>query len=177
MTSKDFMSFSIRNNVPLFSKAAFKAILGAAVFAGTLDLLGSFAIYGRIIGEVSAVRLLQSLASVLIGGAAFNGGEITAYLGLLLHYLLVFGFAVNYFIWFPFIPFFRRQKICGGLLYGLFIWIVTSTSALPISHSVTALLSSESFTWHFLSVQILLGLPLTIVIRAYYRTRQKSYLV
>ncbi|HVG11411.1 MAG TPA: hypothetical protein VM843_00345 [Flavisolibacter sp.] len=171
------MSFSIRNNVPLFSSAAFKAILGASLIGGTLDLLGAFAIYGRIMDDIPPARLLQSLASVLIGGAAFKGGEITASMGLALHYLLVFGFAVLYFIWFPFIPFFRRQKIGGGLLYGLFIWIVTSTSSLPISHSVVVFLPSQGFTWHFVSVQLLLGLPLTIVIRAFYRTRQRSYVV
>ena len=171
------MPFSIRNDVPLFSNAGFKAILVASFIGGTLDLLGAFAIYGRIMDDIPPVRLLQSLASVLIGGAAFKGGEITASMGLVLHYSLVFGLAVLYFVWFPFIPFFRRQKIFGGLLYGMFIWIVTTTAALPISHSVIALLPYQGFTWHFVSVQILLGLPLTIVIRAFYRGRQKSYLV
>lgn len=177
MRSKQFMSFSIRNNVPLFSKAAFKSILVASLLGGTLDLLGAFAVYGSVLNHMAPLRLLQSLASVLIGGAAFKGGEVTASMGLLLHYVLVFGFAVIYFVWFPFIPFFRRRKIGGGLLYGLFIWIVTSTSALPISHSVIALLPSQGVTWHFISVQLLLGLPLTIVIRGYYRSRQKAYLV
>ncbi len=171
------MSFSFRNNVPLFSTTAFKALLAASLMGGTLDLLGAFAVYGRIMDDVPPRMLLQSLSSVLIGGAAFKGGELTASMGIFLHYALVFGFAVIYFIWFPFIPFFRRQKIWGGLLYGLFIWIITSTADVPISHSVIAILPAQNFTWHFISVQILLALPLTIVIRAYYRSRQKSYLV
>ncbi|HEY0059285.1 MAG TPA: hypothetical protein VGB56_09120, partial [Flavisolibacter sp.] len=149
------MSFSIRNNIPLFSNAALKAILGASLVGGTLDLIGAFAIYGRIMDDMPPVRLLQSLASVLIGGAAFKGGEITASMGLVLHYSLVFGFAVLYFMWFPFIPFFRRRKIGGGLLYGLFIWIMTSTAALPVSHSVIAIFPSQGLAWHFVSVQIL----------------------
>lgn len=171
------MSFTVRNNLPPISKAAFRAIVIAAAMGGTLDLLGAFAIYGKVVGNVPSLRLLQSLASVLIGGAAFKGGEATASLGLLLHYLLVFGFALLYYIWFPFIPFFRRQKICGGLLYGMFIWILSSTAVLPLAHSVTAGPHFENFTWGFVSVQVLLGLPVTVVIRHYYRSRQRAYLV
>jgi hypothetical protein len=177
MVQTHLMSFSVRNNIPLFSAAALRAIVGAAVVGGTLDLLGAFAIYGRIAGDVPPLHLLQSLASVLIGGAAFKGGETTASLGLLLHYLLVFGFSLIYFIWFPFIPFFRRQRIFGGLLYGMFIWIVSSTAVLPLAHSVTSLPHFENITWGFLSIQVLLGLPITIVIREYYRSRQRSYLL
>jgi len=62
-------------------------ILLAWLLAGTLDITAAFVYY---VGSsaTGAERLLQGIASGVLGAAAFTGGAATAVLGLLLHYLI-----------------------------------------------------------------------------------------
>ncbi len=66
---------------------ALPAILLGGLIAGAFDI--SYAcIYTYIVRGTSAIRILQSVASGVLGAKAFAGGLKTAVLGLALHFLI-----------------------------------------------------------------------------------------
>src|SRR2546422_10152992 len=62
---------------------ALSVILWAGLVSGTLDITAALIVYARF-GAFS-VRLLQGIASGLLGKDAFQGGLATDFLGLLCH--------------------------------------------------------------------------------------------
>ena len=63
---------------------ALPIILRAGLVSGALDITAALIVYARF-GTLS-VRLLQGIASGLLGQAAFQGGLATALLGLVCHF-------------------------------------------------------------------------------------------
>src|SRR5690606_27863107 len=72
--------FTMRRNPAVF------AILVGGMVAATLDI--TYAISFSAWRGVPPTRLLQSVASGLLGSASYEGGTATAVLGLILHYLM-----------------------------------------------------------------------------------------
>jgi hypothetical protein len=64
-----------------------RTILVAWLLAGTLDIAAAIFLYAFPSGT-RIMRLLQGIASGLLGAKAFSGGLQTAALGLTLHYLI-----------------------------------------------------------------------------------------
>ena len=58
------------------------------------------------------------IASGLLGPASFQGGTTTAALGLVLHFVIAFGFATFYNLASRPFPALVRQPVVCGLLYG-----------------------------------------------------------
>src|SRR5260370_41262635 len=74
---------------------AMRAVLWAGFACGVLDITAALVVYGYF--GAKPLRLLQGIASGLLGPRPFNGGLATALLGLLCHFLLPFGPATVYF--------------------------------------------------------------------------------
>lgn len=75
--------------------AAFAILVGGSI-AGALDI--TYAIVFSGIRGVPAIRLLQSVASGLLGSAAFEGGVPAAALGLFLHFIIAFSAAAVFYV-------------------------------------------------------------------------------
>lgn len=107
-------------------------ILSGGLLAATLDILYALTYYGLAHG-VPVERNLQTIASGLLGKAAFDGGVPTALLGLGLHYgILVAAAALFYaasrrFAWLV------RRAFAAGLLYGLCIYVAMNFVIVPLS--------------------------------------------
>src|SRR5215475_7162455 len=69
--------------------------LGGLV-AGTLDILYAI-VFWAIKANVPATRILQSVASGLLGKTSFTGGAQTAALGLFLHFFIAFSMAFTFY--------------------------------------------------------------------------------
>lgn len=68
----------------------------AGVVAGCLDLVYAFVYFG--FRGVTPVRILQSIATGLLGRASYGGGGATALLGAVLHFfILIVAAALFYF--------------------------------------------------------------------------------
>src|SRR2546429_6203297 len=63
---------------------AFPAIAWSGLIAGLLDITSAFVIAGS--KGVGPARVLQGIASGLLGSQSFNGGLATAGVGLILHF-------------------------------------------------------------------------------------------
>ena len=77
------------------SRGAGRTILLATAVAGTLDITDACVYYGVTKG-VAPERIFQSVASGLLGKAAYAGGATTVALGLFLHFAIMAAMAAVY---------------------------------------------------------------------------------
>jgi hypothetical protein len=118
-------SFALRAPDNLLKAAAVGGAIGGAV-----DI--SYAIIANS-SKVSAGRVLQSVASGLLGRDAFEGGAATAALGLLLHFTMTFLMAVIFIIAARNVALVRNNLLIAGLAYGAVIYFVMRWVVVPLS--------------------------------------------
>jgi hypothetical protein len=154
------------SKVSLMSPAA-KTIFVATLAAGTLDILSALILY-RYVYNIGARQLLQGIASALLGNKAFKGGGGTAFLGLCIHYCIALSFAAFYFFVFPYVPFLKKYKIAGGVLYGVFAWVVMNLAVLP-------LIGYSKYNFHWVPVirsavilMYAIGIPIALIVNRHY---------
>src|SRR5258708_23007245 len=75
---------------------AFRAIAGAGLVAGTLDITAATT-YWYLMRHMAPARLLRGIAAGLLGPSARDGGNPMALLGLALHFTIAFGSATVFF--------------------------------------------------------------------------------
>jgi len=140
-----------------------RTILLAGLLAGVLDIGAAFAVYG--LRGASPVRILQSIASGLLGVDAFKGGLATAALGALLHFFIALMAAGVYYAASQRLGFLVRQPVISGLLYGVAVYgfmnhVVVPLSAVPKRPFVLGL-ALVILVVHMLCV----GLPIALLVR------------
>jgi hypothetical protein len=107
------------------------AILVGGFVAGTLDI-----IYACVRGAqagVSTERVLQSVASGLIGRPSYEGGAATAALGLGLHFAMTALMAAIYAGAATRLPALRTYWWLAGPAYGAGIYVVMNRVVVPLS--------------------------------------------
>jgi uncharacterized membrane protein YagU involved in acid resistance len=82
---------------------------------------------------VNPVRILQSVASGLLGAAAFTGGAPTAVLGLFLHFFIALVAAAVYYIFSLRLTFLVRHPVPSGASYGVAVYLFMTYVVLPLS--------------------------------------------
>lgn len=108
-----------------------KRILLATVVVGALDITEVIVFYG--LKGIAPTRILQSVATGLLGRAAFEGGIQTALLGLALHYFIAFVVVSVYFFASGRIAALRQSPVLLGAVYGLGVYLVMNFIVLPLS--------------------------------------------
>lgn len=109
-------------------------ILLATVVAGALDI-GEACVYWAIAKDVAPERIFQSVASGLLGKAAFKGGAQTAALGLALHFGIMAVMATVYVLASLRLPILTRRPVLMGIGYGLATYCVMNYGVLPLSQA------------------------------------------
>jgi hypothetical protein len=107
-------------------------LAGGMLALGSLDLLFAWSYWHPRAGT-SLLRVLQSIASGLLGGAAFQGGVSAALLGALLHYLIMLAMVGAYGLASARLPRLRRRPWLYGGLYGLVLYAVMNGVVRPLS--------------------------------------------
>ncbi len=107
------------------------ALTGGAA-AGLIDLL--YAIGANLPAGVAPIRVLQSVASGLLGRAAYQGGVGTALLGTALHFAMTIVMAALFVAVARSAPPIRRHLIAAGLAYGVLIYFAMRWVVVPLSH-------------------------------------------
>jgi hypothetical protein len=144
--------------------SALSAILIGGAIAGACDI--TYAITFWAFRGVPATRVLQSVASGLLGAPAFNGGLATAAIGLLLHFFIAFLAATIFYLAAKAIPMLTRRALLFGILYGFAIYAVMNLVVLPLSafpRKVTFPLLATT-TGLFVHM-FLIGLPISLAVR------------
>ena len=81
----------------------------------------------------SPVRILQSVASGLLGRDAFAGGAATAILGTLLHFFIATTAAAVYYAASRRLPLLTRRPVASGAAYGVAVYLFMQHVVLPLS--------------------------------------------
>jgi hypothetical protein len=139
------------------------AIVGGLLGA-TFDIIYAFVFHG--LRGVAPVRILQSIASGVLGMPAYSGGVATAILGAALHLAivviaaLIFLAASRRWRWLIDHPVFSGA-VFGLCMYGVMNFIVVPLSAFPTPQSFGAL----SLITGLLAHVFLVGLPIALCVR------------
>lgn len=144
----------------------YKTILLAGLIAGVLDLTAALVTGGW--RGVNPKRLLQAIASGLLGLDSYTGGLRTAALGVVLHFIIATAAAAFFYLASRKLAFLERQAIVSGLLYGIAVYFFMNLVVLPVSafpHKVSFTPSSlvTGLVVHMLCV----GLPISLTVRRY----------
>src|ERR1051326_719296 len=97
------------------SSTAFLAIFWGGMACGLFDITQACIAWG-IQNHLPPPRIFQAVASGLLGPKSFQGGGKTAALGLFLHFLIAFIWAVIYYLASRQIAFLTESPVLAGLL-------------------------------------------------------------
>ena len=109
-----------------------KALLAGGIVAGVLDIAYAILFYW-FRNDVSPVRILQSVASGLLGNEAYSGGVPVAILGLALHFVIALTAAAIYFLASRWLPLLVRRPLFSGVVFGLCVYAFMNWVVIPLS--------------------------------------------
>jgi peptide-methionine (S)-S-oxide reductase len=142
----------------------YRAILWGGLICGAMDITAAVVVYGLVWGR-GAIRILQSVASGLLGSDSYDGGLITALLGLLSHFCIALGAATVFYLASRKITVLLKVPVLSGILYGIAVYFFMQLVVVPLSaypHTITFLPRSvlTGLAIHILCV----GLPISLTI-------------
>ena len=144
--------------------SAARALLYGTLVVGILDLADAFVFFG--LRGARPIRILQSIASGLLGRGAFSGGLGTAFLGAVLHFFIAFVVVATFFVASRYISILRRAPVWSGLMYGVVVYLVMNFVVLPLSAA-----GRGSYAWPIVANGLIIhmlgvGLPSSLFARA-----------
>ncbi len=144
--------------------SALSAILLGGGIGGAIDI--TYAIGFSAMHGVPPMRILQSVASGLLGAPAFEGGAPVAALGLVLHFCIALLWAAIFYLASRKISFLTRHPVIAGLFYGFLIYAVMNLVVLPLSAfprkvSFPLLVLVTGLLVHMIGI----GLPIALAVR------------
>src|ERR1051326_6439758 len=98
-------------------RSPLRAIVTAWLVVGILDITSAFVI--AMIKGTGSIRMLQGIASGLLGHQSFEGGLATAGLGLGIHFLVALAGVSIFYIASRKINFFTAQTLVSGSFLGI----------------------------------------------------------
>ncbi len=147
---------------------AFQAIFWGGLIAGALDLAAA-CIASWLRANVSPVRVMQSIASGILGPAAFQGGATTAVLGVVLHFLIATTATALFYFASRKLAFMIERPITWGLVYGVLVYLFMNFIVLPLSR-FPAPRTAPTLSGRMIGLLIIMfciGLPIAIIVRRF----------
>lgn len=152
-------------------KPSFKKIVSIALIVGTFDILAAMIL--TLLHGNGPVKMLRYIASGVFGNAAFSGGAIFAFLGLLFHYLIAFFWTVLFFRSYPMVRRAIKSVTLLGIAYGLFVWGAMNLVVLPLSHAFQGPFTMISTMTGVLILIAMIGMPLSFIADRFYSDTNK----
>jgi uncharacterized membrane protein YagU involved in acid resistance len=139
------------------NRSAAAAIAMAGLIAGAMDITAAILFYGPRV----PMRILQSVATGLLGRAAFEGGAATAALGLGLHFFIATSAAAVYCLASRRLALLREQPLLAGPPYGIAVYLFMNRVVIPLSAARPQPLTLKMAAIHVFCV----GLPIALAVR------------
>jgi hypothetical protein len=153
------------------TSALFTILAGGAI-AGTLDLAFAFTFAGM--HGASPLRVLQFIASGLLGKDSFGDGWWSGALGAVCHYTILTVATALYLVTSRrFIALARHPFICGPL-YGVAIYLVMNLIIVPLSAVQSHGHTLEGVVSDMASHLFFVGLPIALLVRRHWLARGDS---
>jgi hypothetical protein len=146
---------------------AFRAIFWAGYTCGVLDISAAFITWA--FKGVKPYRILQGIASGLLGPRSFNGGWLTAALGLACHFLIAFSAATGFYVASRKITFLTRRAVVSGIMYGVLVYLVMYWIVMPLSRAYRRPFSLSATIIAIITHMVCVGLPIALLVRRYSR--------
>jgi hypothetical protein len=135
-------------------------VVAGGLVAGALDIAFACA-YWAIARDVPAGRILQSVASGVLGKASYEGGARTALLGLALHFLMTLAMAAAYYAASRRFAVLAQRPLAMGAAYGLALYAVMNFVVVPLSNAAVAGPGHNPWTYAGIAAHVLLvGIPI-----------------
>jgi len=145
------------------ARAVDTIILGG-LLAGILDIADAFIV--TTINGGTPTRVLQAIASGVLGRAAYQGGAAVAALGLALHFVIAISAASAFLLISRLFPAVLRYAVWSGIAFGLAVWAFMYYTVLPITFSRPNVLPAWPLLLNQLAIHALgVGLPIALVAR------------
>jgi uncharacterized membrane protein YagU involved in acid resistance len=141
-------------------KIVFKYIIFTALIAGLLDGIAAVV----ILGNMNFSGVWKFVASAFFGMDAFKGGNEMVIYGLLFHFFIALVWTIIYYYSFAKMKFFKSNKIIGGLLYGILIWLVMNILILPFTNVPKTPVTLAGVLKGISIIMICVGLPITLLL-------------
>jgi hypothetical protein len=141
------------------------AILWGGLAAGSLDL--TFAvIYYPLLGS-TPLKVVQSIASGLLGRTAFDGGWRTGLLGLALQYVIATGACAAYWLASRKLATLTARPVFWGSLFGVAVYFFMKLVVLPLSAIPWHVTFEPTVVpWELAAHILFVGLPIALIVRA-----------
>ena len=146
-------------------RRAVSATLTAGLIAGILDITAAFFVYGWYGAE--PIRILQGIASGILGPGAYNGGSKTAVLGLALHFVIALGAAAVFYGASRKLKFLTRHAVISGFLFGIAVYFFMQYAVLPLSAFHKGSFSLSLMLIGIVVHMFCVGLPISLTIRRF----------
>jgi len=146
-----------------------RPLLGAALgglAAGALDILYAFAQAG--LNGRSPLRVLQAVASGLLGPVAFEGGIAAGLIGLACHFVITLAAAGIFLVGYEHCSIQRKNPVLAGVIFGALVYAFMHAVVLPLSAIPFKMTYSPWIIAQGLAVHIfLVGVPIALCIRRF----------
>jgi uncharacterized membrane protein YagU involved in acid resistance len=143
---------------------ALPTIALAGLIAGILDITSAFVI--AEIKGTGSIRMLQGIASGLLGQRSFEGGMATAGLGLAIHFLIAFTAAGVFYAASRKLSFLTEHAVVSGVLYGIAVYIFMYWILVPLVFPTAHHSMSRDVPAVIIHI-VLIGLPIALVVRRF----------
>jgi hypothetical protein len=148
------------------SRSVPKAILIGAIVAALLDMLDPIIFYG--LRGVAPIKIPQSIASGILGRAAYSDGVPSVLLGLAAHLFIALVWATIFVLAGRCLPFLEHHAVVSGLIYGAFIYAVMYYLVLPHTNLYPRIDPSPVVRLNSIAAMVfLVGLPISLANRRF----------
>jgi hypothetical protein len=113
-------------------RSPLKWLIVGALVAGAFDITYAV-VFSYFRSGVAPSRILQSVASGVLGRAAYDGDGPTAALGLALHFLNAFIITAIFFAVASSLRALVRKPVVVGAAYGVVVYLVMNYVVIPLS--------------------------------------------
>lgn len=141
-------------------------ILLGGLIAGLLDISAAF-LSAWLRSGVSPTRVLQYVASGVLGREAFAGGMKSALLGLAFHFLIATVATAVFYLASRKLLFLIERPIIAGLLYGILVHVFMTQVVVRLSAIQPSPATLSGFIIGMLIIMFCVGLPIALIVRRY----------
>lgn len=154
------------------SRAMLSAILVGGGLAATFDIV--YAIVALALRGRGPLWTLQSVASGLLGRAAFEGGLPAGLLGLVAHFFILLVAAALYLAASRRAPVLAARPWLCGAAFGIGVYLFMNFVVLPLSaFPLVVRYPPAALAQGFVSHAVLVGWPIALAVRAFAQPRAR----
>lgn len=156
-----------------YSHEAFKTIILAGLFVGSLDILAAFADVFIETGK-GPEGVLRYIASGVFGKNAFSGSSIMILMGLAFHFIIAFALTIFFFIVYPKIKPLQTSILLTATIFAIVSWAITNLLIVPLSNTPDKPFRFADALKASLILFFTIGVPLAIIFRNFFKCREKD---